>query len=255
MPGLLLGHAYPGLLARRDADELTRIFQGVGRHDARQIVVRANTPIFQSAFLAQGFVGRYRHDGKSRGRLVALQIPGDFVDLPSFYLGHLDHDLVSLTPTVLRLAPHSAVEHLHHAAPAVEQALLRIMLMEAGIHRYWTYRLSGLRGRARLANLFAEIFLRQFSRGLCQGLRCAMPLTQADIGDACAMTAVHVNRMLGELRDEGLCTLYNGSLTIHDLAALIRTGKFDHDYLYLPPDAEAAFAELAAPRRRPRGRS
>ena len=68
-----------------------------------------------------------------------------------------------------------------------------------------------------------------------------MPLTQAEIGDALGLSAVHVNRVLQELRGAGLIVLNNGSLKIQDWKALKATGEFDPTYLHLDGDvADAA---------------
>lgn len=46
-----------------------------------------------------------------------------------------------------------------------------------------------------------------------------------------AKTAVHVNRVLRELREEGLVTFQHGHVEIHDLNALMELADFDKAYL------------------------
>ena len=46
--------------------------------------------------------------------------------------------------------------------------------------------------------------------------RVPLPLTQEHIGDALGLTNVHVNRMLRELREEGVLVLKNGVLRLLD---------------------------------------
>ena len=48
-----------------------------------------------------------------------------------------------------------------------------------------------------------------------------MPLTQEHIGDALGLTNVHVNRMLRELREEGVLVLKGGVLRILDPGRLV----------------------------------
>jgi hypothetical protein len=46
---------------------------------------------------------------------------------------------------------------------------------------------------------------------------------------------VHVNRVLQELRGNGLITLRSGSLTVLDWDGLRQAGEFDPAYLHLDP--------------------
>ena len=63
-----------------------------------------------------------------------------------------------------------------------------------------------------------------------------LPLTQEHIGDALGLTNVHVNRMLRELREEGVLVLRNGVLRLLDpglLAAI--AGDDEHRFARRPP--------------------
>ena len=60
-----------------------------------------------------------------------------------------------------------------------------------------------------------------------------MRTTQAEIGDTLALSAVHVNRTLMELRRLKLVTFQNRQACIHDLPALRAAAGFDPQYLQL----------------------
>jgi DNA-binding transcriptional regulator LsrR (DeoR family) len=62
---------------------------------------------------------------------------------------------------------------------------------------------------------------------------CALPLKQAQIGDALGLSDVHVNRTLKELRGKKLLELKNGTLTILDETGLKAAGEFGAQYLHL----------------------
>ena len=59
-----------------------------------------------------------------------------------------------------------------------------------------------------------------------------MPLTQEDIGDALGLSAVHINRVLRDLRERGLMTFSNRTIAIQDIQALKREAGFDPRYLH-----------------------
>lgn len=254
--GLSLDQSYPNLFTPADA-----VFIGARADDPvcvppRHPLTHRGEPMDHAAYLTSGFAGRFRADWAGRRQFLSLHIPGDFIDLPSFMLFRLDHDIDSFNAVTCARLHHERIAEMRRTMPHLYDAFWRISLMEAAIQRYWAFRVGRLMGRARIANFFAEIFARLFARKLCDTDGFALPLTQADIGEACGMTPVHANRMLGELRDEGTCTLENGRLVIHDLQRLAKVGQFEWDYLYLPPEAEAELARLLgvrAARQRRRG--
>ena len=57
------------------------------------------------------------------------------------------------------------------------------------------------------------------------------PLSQFVIADALGLTAIHVNRVLRELRDLDLLTVRKGSVRIHDLDRLRKLAGFQGGYL------------------------
>jgi CRP-like cAMP-binding protein len=56
------------------------------------------------------------------------------------------------------------------------------------------------------------------------------PLTQEHVGDALGLTAVHVNRTLRGLREDGVLSIHARQLQIHDWKALRRIAGADPDY-------------------------
>jgi len=55
-------------------------------------------------------------------------------------------------------------------------------------------------------------------------------LTQEEVGDATGLTAVHVNRMLRQLEDEGMIARENGHVTFTDERSLARAANFVDRY-------------------------
>jgi DNA-binding transcriptional regulator LsrR (DeoR family) len=51
------------------------------------------------------------------------------------------------------------------------------------------------------------------------------------LADALGLTAIHVNRVLRQLRERGLVSWESQQLTIHDLSGLAALAHFDGSYL------------------------
>ena len=85
----------------------------------------------------------------------------------------------------------------------------------------------------QLAHLFCELYFRMDWAGLVQDKGFELPLTQIELGDACGLSSVHVNRSLQALRKDELITFENHRLTIPNIEALAMRAEFDPAYLHL----------------------
>lgn len=65
--------------------------------------------------------------------------------------------------------------------------------------------------------------------GSKEGYDC--PLTQYHLADTLGLSAVHVNRVLRQLREAGLATFRDGHVTFHDYRGLVDLAGFDPAYL------------------------
>jgi CRP-like cAMP-binding protein len=59
----------------------------------------------------------------------------------------------------------------------------------------------------------------------------ACPLNQYLLADALGLTAIHVNRVLRQLRERGLVTFREGRVEVHDLARLRTLAEYHGGYL------------------------
>ncbi len=87
--------------------------------------------------------------------------------------------------------------------------------------------------RERIAHLFYEMLIRYRMIGEARDNSFDFPVTQDEIADATGLTPVHVNRMLQDLREEGLIELRRKSLTVLDPDGLKRAARFNPNYLHL----------------------
>ena len=83
-----------------------------------------------------------------------------------------------------------------------------------------------------MAHLLCEVFTRLRAVGLTQDHACNLPLTQTELGDACGLSTVHVNRSIQKLRSDNLILLEKGRCTIWDWEGLKGVAAFDPTYLH-----------------------
>jgi CRP-like cAMP-binding protein len=212
---------------------------------ARRLLVRKGEPLEHSTLLLKGLLCRYVDDRRGHRQFVSLHIPGDLVDLHSYPMKQLDHDVGALTEAEVAIFPHAAIKAITEQDAELARKLWFATLLDAAAHREWIFRLGRLDAAGRVCHFLSETGARLQAVGDGQADRFALALTHADLGEACAVTSVHVSRVLKSLRDEGVCVFKDGRVVIHDYAALVERGQFDPSYLYLeePP----AVALNAAP--------
>jgi CRP-like cAMP-binding protein len=72
----------------------------------------------------------------------------------------------------------------------------------------------------RIAHFFLELHDRLLPVGLATSSEFDCPINQYLLADALGLSAIHVNRMLRELREEGLMTFADYKVTFHDSTRL-----------------------------------
>jgi CRP-like cAMP-binding protein len=198
----------------------------------RQTLTRSGEEVRTSTLLVEGYMCRYMDDREGFRQLVAIHVPGDFVDLHGYGLKRLDHDIATLGPAKIAVVPHDAIREINENHPNLTRLLWLATLLDAAMHRQWIFRLGRLDSAGRVAHLFCELEARLQMVGLAENGRFTLPLTQPDLAEASGMTGVHANRTLRSLRERGLTTFREGTVEIEDLAGLRRLAEFEPAYLY-----------------------
>ena len=227
----LLGRARDSM-SEEDALILERAVSEVRTLPARHTLTRTGEEVRASTYLVEGYMCRYMDDREGYRQLVAVHVPGDFVDLHGYGLKRLDHDVATLGPAKIAVVPHEAIRDINEQHPNLTRLLWLATLLDAAMHRQWIFRLGRLDSAGRVAHLFCEVEARLQMVGLAEDGRYTLPLTQPDLAEACGMTGVHANRTLRALRERNLATFRDGNVSITDLAGLRRVAEFDPAYLY-----------------------
>jgi len=199
----------------------------------REMMVREGVPVTQCTLVTKGLVQRFKDARDGKRQILALHVPGDFVDLHSYPLKRLEHSVSALTQVAAIVMPHPQVRALTKLSATLTELMWRSTMIDAAINREWLLNIGTRDAAQRIGHLFCEMYIRLERVGLATDHVLALPLTQTDLGDATALTAVHVNRMLRQLREDGLADFKAGVVTILDWERLRRFAEFDPGYLFL----------------------
>lgn len=199
----------------------------------REDLVHERRPVEGVYLILEGFACRYKLLPDGRRQIVGLLLPGDICDMRVFLLRRMDHSICALSHVRAKLLPVGNVATLVDHHPRLARALWWLTTVEDSITREWVVNVGYRSAFQRVAHLFCEIFTRLESVGLTQGSQCPFPLTQIELGDALALSSVHVNRTLMYMRRCELLQLQQGTLHILDRNALQNAAGFDPLYLHL----------------------
>jgi CRP-like cAMP-binding protein len=218
-------------LDQDDFEILNRLICTSATYKRRRDIARVGEQPSFLCIVLEGWAARYslRTDGSRR--ITGILMPGDFCGIHAVSAAVMDHAITALTTCKIGKIELRELENALRSVPKLGQALWRSKLIEESLLRMWL--LNSKDAAKSLAHLLCELHTRASQLGLTQGAACEIPLTQEDLGDALGLTAVHVNRMLRELREQGLVEFSNMRLTIPDVPALHAASGFDPQYLYL----------------------
>jgi len=200
------------------------------------LIAPGDRPHF-STLLVSGFCARCSLTAAGGRQLTEINVPGDFVDLHSMLMRQMDHGVVALGDCVVATAAHADLRRLTEQHAHLTRLLWLETVVDGAIHRQWLVTMGQQDAASRLAHLVCELYRRLEAAGIASGFQFRIPMTQTDLGDVLGLTPVHVNRVLMELRREGLVEWKAGLVRIPDWDRLAAFALFDPAYLRLQSDA------------------
>ncbi|KLK89912.1 Crp/Fnr family transcriptional regulator [Microvirga vignae] len=205
-----------------------------------QDIVREGDRPSRSFTILSGFTCTYKMTGDGKRQIVAFCIPGDVPDVQSLHLKVLDISVATLTPCSVGFITHEDLWDLCMRYPRIAAAFWRETLVEGAIFREWVLNVGRREAYPRMAHVLCELLVRLRAVGLAQDHACNLPITQGEFADALGITTVHVNRVLQQMRADGLIELKGDRLKVPDWETLKQVGDFDPIYLHLVQERPAA---------------
>jgi CRP-like cAMP-binding protein len=207
------------------------------QYRVNQTVLREGDRPNECCFIAEGFCVRSKTIADGKRQILSIHIPGDFPDLQNLLLATMDHDLVALSDCTLAFIGHAALKDLICARPTVGDIFWRDTLVDAAVFREWIVNVGQRPAHNRLAHLIVELRERLRLIGHVMGNTFAMPLTQEQLGEAMGVTSVHTNRIIRQLRIDGVLDVQRGTVKILNERKLQEVAEFDGRYLHASPSS------------------
>ena len=180
-----------------------------------------------------GLAARSKTLSSGNRQLMGFMIPGDLFDVEVFVLEAMDHDVIALTETTCTVFPAAVIEGILTESTKLTKALWWSTMTDSSVLREWVVNHGSRGSLERIAHLMCEMLIRYRIIGEATDDALPFPLTQEDLADATGMTAVHVNRIVKQLRAEGLIDLRRRVLKVLDPQLLLKVASYNSAYLHL----------------------
>jgi CRP-like cAMP-binding protein len=200
-------------------------------------IVEFNSTTKYSTILLGGVACRYKLIENGRRQILTFHYPGDFCDLNPYVRRPEDEAVVALCDCSIGIVSNEQLARVITQYPKLRTALWQEAVLEGRIIRERLVNVGGRSAQSRIANLLCEQIARLEAIGTTTGV---IPLMQVDLADAAALSVVHVNRTIQDLRELGVLSKSSRVIHVMNKDRLVELAKFDSRYLepQAPPQWE-----------------
>jgi len=181
--------------------------------------------------LAEGWACSYKLQPDGERQIIGFQIPGDFLGLRSILFRTSDHGIEAITRIEASEVMATDILNAFSQAPRLATAILWAASRDEAMIVEHLVNLGRRSAEERMAHLLLELGARLNLVGLADKTGFDCPLTQYHLADALGLSAVHVNRVLRHLREEGAVVFQKGRVSFLNHSRLTEIAGFEPAYL------------------------
>jgi CRP-like cAMP-binding protein len=181
--------------------------------------------------LEDGWACSYKLLPDGGRQVIDFPIPGDVIGLRSVLLRASDHSFAAVTNIIVAELSARQLIAAFEQQPRLGVAFLWAASRDEAMVVEHLVNIGRRNALVRTAHFLVELGLRLQLAGLGSETGFACPLNQYLLADAVGLTAIHVNRILRQLREGKLVTFRDGRVVFHDLPRLRQLAGHHSGYL------------------------
>jgi CRP-like cAMP-binding protein len=181
--------------------------------------------------ITEGSAIRYRILRDGQRQILNVLLPGDFADTVSCRFETALYSVKILTGAVISPIPLPKLVGLFDSHPELAAKLFWSLSVEATILAEHLIAVGRRPAIERVAHFLLELLVRLQTIGLADECSYRLPLTQEMMGDALGLSIPYVNRVLHQLRDDGLVRIMRQRVFIDNIEELAALADFKNTYL------------------------
>ena len=227
--------SYPASGRSTHSDDSTDTLRRANRYQFANREFRAGRDLFRLGengeaiySLVDGWVALYNLLADGRRQILQFALPGTVLAFTPQRGAMMNYSAEALTDAVVCIVPHENIGRLLRDRPEIGMQIANLISQDRSLAYNHLSSIGRRTARERVAHLLLELFMR--SRLRWPGHRSEemhLPLTQEHIGDATGLTGVHVNRVLRDLRTEGILEFHYRHLRIFNPDKLVNVAGVD----------------------------
>lgn len=170
--------------------------------------------------LFDGWAFRYKVMPDGKRQILSFLLPGDSISYQLMRTDRLRFSIQALTEVSLCVFERDTLRRYVAARPLLVERLDRLTLREIAAGDDRLVDLGRRSAHERISGFLLQLYHRLRCRNRAADGTFDFPLRQHHLADALGLTPVHVSRVLKDLKSDGLVTIRNARLTLHDLPML-----------------------------------
>ncbi len=194
------------------------------------ILRRSNDQAGDLYVLRSGLMMTYVLLGDGSRQILRFHFPGEMLGLSGLVYRQASETICAVADSVVCPFDRGTLAGIVEDHPRLAAMILAIAQIERVTLTDRLAALGRTSAKARVGALLLDWRSRLRARGGAAGETFALMLTQEEVGDATGLTAVHVNRMLRQLEEEGLIAREGQRITIRDDRALAAATNYVDRY-------------------------
>ena len=211
----------------RDVDSvaaLNAVHSAVRVYDAGDVVYAQGDASEHVFNLISGWVALHRDMADGRRQITRFLQPGALFGIAPAGEEH-SHTATTITTTTVCPIKTTKFNDLRRGIGSLNEQFIAMLERDRHATAKTLTTLGQGNAKERIGSLLAELAAIAVGEGAIRtGVVLKLPLTQRHIGEATGLTSIHVNRVLRQLREEGVVELRDGKLIVIDAGKLQALG-------------------------------
>jgi len=176
--------------------------------------------------LKSGWACSYKLMPNGARQIIRFPLPGDFMGYRSILLRASDHFLCAVTDGVASVVDARRLLDIFRTSPRLGSALLWSVSRDEAMVVDHLASIGRRSAQERMAHFFLQLLERLKLIGLATETGFHCPLNQYLLADALGLSAIHVNRVLRQLREQNLMSMKSGEVAFHHTVTLKRLAAY-----------------------------
>lgn len=221
-----------GALTSDEIKELGRVRRPNQTIEAGTTLCHEGTEAHEMFTLYDGWAIKYRILETGKRQIVSVALPGDLIGEYAENWSMWQYSVDAISRATLCTLNRALLVSFRRQHPHLADATINLARVDERIVSEHLLSVARRSARDALIHLLLEVFVRLRRRTpIPPSSTYFVPLTQEHIGDMIGLSTEYVNRLLAEIRAEGLMTLQGKRLIVPDFLRAAESVGFDPSFL------------------------